>query len=56
VDGGEWKERRFATKIVAVCACWLGAEGGFEHAAGGVSHRHKVIIHAINNHMLALIR
>jgi hypothetical protein len=27
-----------------------------ERAAGGISHRHKVTIQLINNHMLALIR
>ena len=43
-------------KKIAVCAGWTGVGAGLERAAGGNSHRHKVTIHAINNHMLASIR
>ncbi|EHL23623.1 hypothetical protein KYG_06851 [Acidovorax sp. NO-1] len=34
----------------------MGAGAGLERAAGGNSHRHKVTIQLINNHMLASIR
>ncbi|MCW8200858.1 hypothetical protein D8B23_21320, partial [Verminephrobacter aporrectodeae subsp. tuberculatae] len=55
-DGGEWGGRSLAALRAVACA-WSGGVGvGFGRAAAGKSLRHKVTIHAISHHMLALIR
>ena len=56
MEGGEWERRSFATNKVAGCAGRTDVAGNCARMAGGMRHRHKVTIQAINNHMLASIR